>query len=54
MIKKVKHKRYISIIKACNLRTRNKSFFGFNSIVVFGLKKIMIEMERMIIRENLP
>ena len=30
----VKYKRFISIIKACNLiRIRDKSFLGFNSIV---------------------
>ena len=30
----VKHKRYIAIIKACNLiRIRDKSFLGFNSMI---------------------
>ena len=30
----VKHKRYISIIKACKLiRIRDKSFLGFNSMI---------------------
>ena len=33
MRKRVKHKRYISIIKACKLiRIRDKSFLGFNSL----------------------
>lgn len=33
-MKKVKYKRYISIIKACKLiRTRDKSFLGFNSMI---------------------
>ena len=32
--REVKHKRYISIIKACKLiRIRDKSFLGFNSII---------------------
>lgn len=51
----VKYKRFISIIKACNLiRIRDKSFLGFNSIV-YAFKILWAKFDRSLKRnKNIP
>lgn len=52
-MKKVKHKRFISIIKTCKL-LRNKSFLGFLGFgsIVYGFKIIMTEIERILMHDK--
>ena len=54
MKKKVKHRRYIAIIKACKLiRIRDKSFCGFNTMI-YGLKIIAAKGERYLKHNKVP
>ena len=50
----VKYKRYISIIKACNLiRSRDKSFLGFNTMI-YGFRIMVNKTERSLRHHKLP
>lgn len=52
MKKKVKHKRFISIIKACKImRKKDKSFFGINRFH-YSIKIKLIKFDKLINRVN--
>ena len=51
----VKHKRFISIIKACKLiRIRDKSFLGFNSMIYVVRIKVTKARRALNHNKNLP
>jgi len=52
--RELKYKRYISIIKACNLiRSRDKSFLGFNTMI-YAFRIMVTETERKLKHHKLP